>query len=246
LLDSLGGRERRAIVRRCATMVACLVTAVGVSTRGGSEPAASAHESSATADAAHQVVLELQRPAAGAEICFFDSVDVDVNGCVSLDVADRGVEPADLEVLAKTRVYGCFVRAKDEQDGEAICGDTVFVRGAALRQALMTDYGAPTAAGAGEFAAAQSGPSAHNYPNPFNPKDEDTKIVFQPGGSGSICMLIYDLFGYLVYQENGLDAGDLSWDGRNGRGELVASGGYICILKIDDKVVSKHKIAVVK
>ena len=28
--------------------------------------------------------------------------------------------------------------------------------------------------------------------------------------------------------------------------ELVASGGYICLLKVGDKIVSRHKIAVIK
>jgi hypothetical protein len=59
-------------------------------------------------------------------------------------------------------------------------------------------------------------------------------------------MLIYDLFGHLVYEETFADAEDLVWDGRNGRSELVAGGGYICVLKVNGEVVSRHKIAVIK
>ena len=59
-------------------------------------------------------------------------------------------------------------------------------------------------------------------------------------------MVIYDLFGNLVRHRNKAYVGNLKWDGRNDRGEFVGSGGYICILKVGDEIISRHKIAVIK
>lgn len=181
------------------------------------------------------------------EVCYFDSADTDINGCVALNPAGWGILEADLEDLIEGRIYGCFVRAHYDRSGGTAYSDTVFSTGEALSHDILITNSAPKALGTDDDAAgAQTGTRAHNYPNPFNPKEEDTRIVFEPDRSGSITMLIYDLFGHLVYEKTDAVASDLSWQGRNGRGELVASGGYICVLKVGDKIVSKHKIAVIK
>ena len=181
------------------------------------------------------------------EVCYFDSADTDINGCVALNPAGWGVLAADLEDLVEGRIYGCFIRAYYDQSGETAYSDTLFSTGEALSHDILITNSAPKALGTDDdVAVTQTGTRAHNYPNPFNPKEEETRIVFESDRSGSITMLIYALFGHLVYEKTDADAGDLRWRGRNGRGELVASGGYICVLKVGDKIVSKHKIAVIK
>lgn len=181
------------------------------------------------------------------EVCYFDSADTDINGCVALNPAGWDALAADFEDLVEGRIYGCFIRAHYDQSGDTAYSDTVFSTGEALSHFILITNSAPKALGTDDDAAgAQTGTRAHNYPNPFNPKEEETRIIFESDLSGSITMLIYDLFGHLVYEKTDADAGDLRWWGRNGRGELVASGGYICVLKVGDKIVSRHKIAVIK
>jgi flagellar hook assembly protein FlgD len=55
---------------------------------------------------------------------------------------------------------------------------------------------------------------------------------------------IYDFFGNLVQtltdKEN---SRDFKWNGRNGDGELVANGGYICV---GSRTKARFKIGVVK
>ena len=79
-----------------------------------------------------------------------------------------------------------------------------------------------------------------NYPNPFNP---ETWIPYQLADGGDVRISVYDINGGLVRQ---LDIGyqragyytDRSqaayWDGRNDRGERVASGVYFYTLITDD------------
>jgi flagellar hook assembly protein FlgD len=93
--------------------------------------------------------------------------------------------------------------------------------------------------------------SPHNYPNPFNPPDQHTNMVFRLPQAGEVNIVIFDLFGDKVYESGpisatkGLNDGQtnpqLRWNGRNGKGELVASGGYLCKIKRDDETI-KDKI----
>lgn len=87
-----------------------------------------------------------------------------------------------------------------------------------------------------------------NYPNPFNPIIEPTTLVVKSDGSSNIELKIFDLFGNLVRE---LDAPQgtaynlVEWDGRNGKGEMVANGGYICVIKVGDET-RMRKIAILK
>jgi hypothetical protein len=103
-------------------------------------------------------------------------------------------------------------------------------RGAPLRAEVMYEEG------------------AHCYPNPFNPaRGEETSLVYRMGGPGTVRIYLYDRFGNLVFKETtsgGSGWNEFSWDGRNGRGEIVASGGYICV--IDGEREYKCKVAVLK
>ena len=95
----------------------------------------------------------------------------------------------------------------------------------------------------------------HNYPNPFNPDNEPTNLVFTLAKNEKVTILIYDLFGNLVFEKeaagaeglnDGANDAALQWDGRNMQGVAVAGGGYICVIKAGDREISKHKIAVIR
>jgi len=98
----------------------------------------------------------------------------------------------------------------------------------------------------------------HNYPNPFSPPDEYTNIVFRLPEADNVTITIFDLFGDKVYELGGIAASkglndgqtnsQLRWNGRNGKGELVASGGYLCEIKRDDETLNDKiiKIGVIR
>ena len=79
-----------------------------------------------------------------------------------------------------------------------------------------------------------------NYPNPFNP---ETWIPYRLAAPGKVTLMIYDMHGGAVRQlEMGHQAAGmyqsrsraLYWDGRNQRGESVASGLYFYTLQAGD------------
>ncbi len=88
-----------------------------------------------------------------------------------------------------------------------------------------------------------------NRPNPFNPNEGETTIMFRPTNSGIVTVTMYDLYGGMVYSEQrNVVAGSVeqfTWDGRNGKGRVVANGGYICRV-YGNGMDLRRKIAVVK
>ncbi len=89
----------------------------------------------------------------------------------------------------------------------------------------------------------------YNYPNPFIPSQHTrTNIVYWLSKPCSgVYIDIYDSFGNHVCRipGNGNEGfNTVTWDGHNTNGDLVANGGYLCVLKGDKKYT--HKIAVLK
>ncbi|MBN1384337.1 MAG: hypothetical protein JW983_05630 [Elusimicrobia bacterium] len=96
-----------------------------------------------------------------------------------------------------------------------------------------------------------------NFPNPFNPEIESTTIKYVLTESEDVTFCIFNLVGDLVFKTN-IDAGvegaigcaegytnELTWDGKNGNGIVVANGVYILEVKMDDEKEIR-KIAVIK
>lgn len=91
-----------------------------------------------------------------------------------------------------------------------------------------------------------------NFPNPFNPM-EGTIIQYYLTLPADVHIQIYNLFGELVWMRE-IPAGpketqQIPWNGRNGDGEVVGNGSYICrvIIKYPSgDVVMSRKIGVVK
>ena len=88
-----------------------------------------------------------------------------------------------------------------------------------------------------EFALAQ------NFPNPFN---ASTTIAFQLGLPSQVELSIYSTSGQRVRTlvSGSLPAGHhrLQWDGRNERGEPVASGAYLYQLAAGDFVATRQLV----
>ena len=97
-----------------------------------------------------------------------------------------------------------------------------------------------------------------NYPNPFHPPMQGTIIAYKLADHASVTMRIFTVSGDLVLRRSydkgatGGTAGlnEVTWDGRNGKGEVVASGGYIALIEAQGTGETLHvirrKIAVVR
>ena len=94
-----------------------------------------------------------------------------------------------------------------------------------------------------------------NYPNPFRAGAQSTILEYTLGTASDIRLRIFTILGKLVLDRTisqgntGTNAGlnQITWDGRNGSGTVVANGGYVAILEISatgQKMT--RKIAVVK
>ena len=99
-----------------------------------------------------------------------------------------------------------------------------------------------------------------NYPNPFDPNKEETRIRYRLGREAdNVTIRIYDITGGLVCELDGdirsegssvFDKyNEVEWDGRNGRGDTVVNGVYPfeVLVRSGDKTVSgRGKIVVLK
>jgi hypothetical protein len=97
-----------------------------------------------------------------------------------------------------------------------------------------------------------------NYPNPFHPEDAPTTIAYKLAVDSRVRLRIFTLSGALV-REHEFAAGSTGgieglnehqWDGRNGHGDLVASGGYLVAIEAENNGDTQHlnrrKIGVVR
>jgi hypothetical protein len=97
-----------------------------------------------------------------------------------------------------------------------------------------------------------------NYPNPFHPPTQGTIIAYKLADNASVTMRIFTIGGDLVLRrtfERATPGGspglnEVAWDGRNGNGDVVASGGYIVLIEAQGTGatlnVIRRKIAVVR
>ena len=85
-----------------------------------------------------------------------------------------------------------------------------------------------------------------SYPNPFHPPGQGTTIAYKLADNASVTLRIFTLGGPGGTQ--GLN--EITWDGKNGKGQVVASGGYIALIDAEAKGatlhVIRHKLAVVR
>lgn len=94
----------------------------------------------------------------------------------------------------------------------------------------------------------------HCYPNPFNPKNnETTTFVFELGGLTKVGLYIYDLNGRMLFKKEEpvaplLGVGTMVWDGKDANGKIVANGVYIAniVNRDTNKLIGTCKVFVAK
>ncbi|MFH1502271.1 MAG: BNR-4 repeat-containing protein [Candidatus Eisenbacteria bacterium] len=86
------------------------------------------------------------------------------------------------------------------------------------------------------------------YPNQPNPFSGSTEIAYALGSGGRVSLRVYDASGRVVRAvvDDELPAGRHSavWDGRDGRGHLVASGVYFVRLEADGRTETRRAVLV--
>lgn len=103
-----------------------------------------------------------------------------------------------------------------------------------------------------------AGGTVTNYPNPFHPPSEQTTLAWVLSDNANVTLRIFTLSGDpVLHQEftSGSTGGKQGlntwlWDGRNGAGSVVASGGYIALIEAhgtgETLHVIRRKLAVVR
>jgi hypothetical protein len=103
-----------------------------------------------------------------------------------------------------------------------------------------------------------SGGTVTSYPNPFHPGEVPTTVAYVLADNATVNLQICTLSGNLVLDRKfplgatGGRAGlnEFVWDGRNGRGDFVSSGGYILVINAEGTGETLHvmrrKLAVVR
>lgn len=87
------------------------------------------------------------------------------------------------------------------------------------------------------------------FPNPFNPTQGTITFRFRLENSSSANLIVTDRFGQRVWTRQ-LNAqtgsNDVTWDGRNDNGHLVAAGVYYVMLENGGSIESRVRFGVVK
>jgi predicted RNA-binding protein with TRAM domain len=105
----------------------------------------------------------------------------------------------------------------------------------AVAGALTADYDIETAL----VDPNTPGGTITNYPNPFHPGEAPTTIAYKLDDNARVTLKVYSLMGTLVLEkvfDEGAPGGtvglnEFAWNGRNGDGNVVASGGYIVVVE---------------
>jgi hypothetical protein len=96
-----------------------------------------------------------------------------------------------------------------------------------------------------------------SYPNPFHPRETAATIAYKLSDNAHVTLEVFGLAGVRVLHKefpNGTPGGQVGlnqfvWDGKNGRGDFVASGGYLVVIRAQGPGETLHdmrrKIAVV-
>ena len=96
--------------------------------------------------------------------------------------------------------------------------------------------------------------TAYSFPNPFNPPNQPATIAWKIMDNAAVTLSVYSQTGNLVLKKEFPSGGEggraglnqFVWDGKNGKGEVVSSGGYIVMIEAPGTGVIRRKVAVVR
>ena len=167
-------------------------------------------------------------------------VDINSDGVVNifdLTLVAQGIGGAAAPTVATGRVDASTIEAWITEARLADDGSIAFRQGIANLENLLASLIIP-----------QETALHANYPNPFNP---ETWIPYELAVPAEVTLTIYDMTGSAVrhlevghqtagvYQNRNRAA---YWDGRNGRGESVASGIYFYTLRAGEFTATRKML----
>jgi hypothetical protein len=177
-----------------------------------------------------------------------------------LDAYENGVpgEPVEFELLSGTGTLAPIDTATAD-DGRARADflsarEPGFTRIRATSNELAAEFDLETAL----VDPSAPGGTVTNYPNPFHPSEAPTTIAYKLSDDATVTMTIYTVTGGLVFEKEFAAGGtgglaglnEFQWNGKNGSGEWVASGGYILVIEAKGEGETIHtmrrKMAVVR
>jgi hypothetical protein len=96
--------------------------------------------------------------------------------------------------------------------------------------------------------------TAYSFPNPFHPPLQPATIAWKIMDNATVTLRVFTQTGDLVLRKEfpsggqGGQAGlnQFVWDGKNGKGEVVSSGGYIVMIEAPGTGVIRRRVAVVR
>jgi hypothetical protein len=103
-----------------------------------------------------------------------------------------------------------------------------------------------------------AGGNAYSYPNPFHPPSQPGTIAYKIDDDADVTLRVYTQSGNLVLRKEfarGAQGGraglnEFVWDGKNGKGDIVGSGGYVVLIEAQGTGETLHvirrKVAVVR
>ena len=167
--------------------------------------------------------------------------DVDINGDGMVDIFDLALVAKEFggaaaPAIAKGRVDAAIIQEWIAEARFKDDGSIVFRQGIKNLEALLA------------LLIPQETSLQPNYPNPFNP---ETWIPYQLATPAEVTLTIHDVNGGVVrFLEFGNQAAGVyqsrnravHWDGRNQRGESVASGLYFYTLKANDFTATRKML----
>lgn len=119
---------------------------------------------------------------------------------------------------------------------------------------INPDYTSSTLANAFEIRTIADLGTIVNYPNPFNPLQQSTLLIYKLTQNTDITILIFNITAELIYSQNflsgtnGAKAGmnTVEWNGINSFGEVCANGVYFVrvVETHTGKILAKGKVAI--
>jgi hypothetical protein len=87
------------------------------------------------------------------------------------------------------------------------------------------------------------------FPSPFNPHRENITFRFRLADAASAKIMVTDLYGQSVWKNElsgSVGTNNVTWNGRNDAGVVVAAGVYHVMLEINGSIESKKRFGVSK
>lgn len=139
------------------------------------------------------------------------------------------------------------VAVRDHGTGAALV--RLVEAGSSAAVPVTADAGLPLASNA--LRVLEAVVSGYNAPNPFHAGREVTQLFYRVDGDADVAIRIFTLQGDLVWETRHHEAAagaalrSAAWDGRNGAGQWVRNGVYVCSIQAGARA-SRFKIAVVR